>query len=349
MTNPSAEDASKEVLAQHVVPVIICGGSGTRLWPRSRPDRPKPFLQLVGDDTLFRQTLERCRRSGFAPPVIVTGEAHLSLVEEQSRDFAVREIIVEPIARHTAAAIGLAAERLDPETVMLVCPSDHKIDDQPAFAIAAIEAATRAAAGSLVCLVIPATSPDPRYGYVCAGRPIGQHSFKIARFVEKPEPEEAERLMATCDAAWNAGIFAFRAGTFIAELAIHRPLIAAALGKAVTAGTSERDQFRPDADAFAEIQAEAVDKAVMENSRHAVMVAADMGWSDVGTWNAVHAARPKDAAGNTVIGDVSLSECRNLIVDSEGPAIRCIGLENMIVVADGDQILIMPLDYRDGA
>jgi mannose-1-phosphate guanylyltransferase/mannose-1-phosphate guanylyltransferase/mannose-6-phosphate isomerase len=167
--------------------------------------------------------------------------------------------------------------------------------------------------------------------------------------VEKPALEEAERLLADCDAAWNAGIFAFGSGTFLQELAAHRPLLASTLRQAVELGGERDGLFRPDSDSFAAIPAEAVDKAVMENSRQAVMVATDMGWSDVGTWNAVHRARDKDERGNAVSGDVRLTDCRNVIVDSEGPAVRCIGLQNMIVVADRDQILIVPLDYQGDA
>lgn len=324
-----------------ITPVILCGGSGTRLWPRSRAVRPKPFLPLVGEATLFEETLARCGDPArFAAPIVVTGAAHLPHVEAQLGDAAGARIIVEPCARNTAAAIALAALRLPEDAVMLVCPSDHHIADPAAFAAAAAAAATLAHEGWLVSLGIEAKAPETGFGYLQRGEPVGHGGFKVARFVEKPDLERARGFLAAGGYAWNGGIFAFRAGTFLAELAAHRPGIAAAARAAVAAGHTEGRRFHPDPAAFAAIESESVDYAVMENTARAAMVPADMGWSDIGNWDALHAALPRDAAGNSVRGRAELVDCRNVLADSDGPRISVIGLEDVVVVVDGDEVLV---------
>jgi len=325
-----------------ITPVILCGGSGTRLWPRSRAEKPKPFLPLVGDTTLFEATVLRCAdRARFAPPVVVTGARHLDHVEAQLAGTAGAEVIVEPAARNTAAAIALAALRLPPEAVMLVCPSDHYIADRAAFVAAAEAAAGLAAQDWLVSFGIEAKSPETGFGYLKRGEPIGAGpGARVAQFVEKPDLARAERFLASGDYAWNGGIFAFRAGFFLAELERHRPAIAAAARSAVALGRADGHRFHPDAEAFAPIQSESVDYAVMENTDRAAMVPADMGWSDIGNWEALHAARARDAAGNHVSGPAELVDCRNVLVDSDGPRVSVIGLENVMIVVDGGEILV---------
>ncbi len=328
-----------------IFPVILCGGSGTRLWPRSRASKPKPFLPLVGNSTLFEATLARCSaEAGFAPPVVVTGAAHLEHVEAQLGDDPGASIIVEPSARNTAAAIALAALRLPPDAIMLICPSDHHIGDCAAFAAAATAAASLASEGWLVAFGIEAKSPETGFGYLKRGEPVGDAGFRVAAFVEKPDLERATAFLADGGYCWNGGIFAFRVKDFLAELRAFRPAIAAAAEKAVAQGDASGRRFHPDAAAFAEIESESVDYAVMENTARAAMVPADMDWSDIGNWQALHAARPRDDLGNSAAGAVELVDCRNVLVDSDGPRVSVIGLENIIVVVDGNDVMVTTAD-----
>jgi len=324
-----------------LTPVILCGGSGTRLWPRSRVSKPKPFLPLVGDTTLFQATLARCPNTGgFAPPVVVTGTAHLEHVEAQLEAGDGASIIVEPAARSTAAAIALAALRLPEDAVMLVCPSDHHIGDPEAFANAACTAAELAQEGWLVSFGIEATAPETGFGYLKRGEPIGDKGFRTAQFVEKPDLERAQRFLDEGIYAWNGGIFAFRVSDFLKELETHRPAILAAVRKAVEQGQEDGRRFHPDPEAFAAVESESVDYAVMENTQRAAMVPADMAWSDIGNWQALHVARDRDENGNAVVGDVELVDCRNVLVDSDGPRVSVIGLEDVYIVVDGNDILV---------
>ncbi len=327
--------------APAIHPVILCGGSGTRLWPRSRAVKPKPFLPLVGDSTLFEATVARCaREAGFVPPIVVTGAAHLEHVEAQLGEASGAQVIVEPSARNTAAAIALAALRLGEDDVMLVCPSDHHIADVPAFQAAAGKAAELAQQGWLVAFGIAATAPETGFGYLQRGEPIGELGFKVARFVEKPDLERAKQFLADGGYAWNGGIFAFRAGTFLEELGAHRPAILAQARAAAAAGRAEGLRFHPGAAEFSAIASESVDYAVMENTAHAAMVPASMGWSDIGNWDALLEARDRDACGNSIAGRAELIGCRNVLVESDGPRVSVIGLEDVVVVIDGDEVLV---------
>jgi len=333
-----------------ITPVILCGGSGTRLWPRSRASKPKPFLPLVGDSTLFEATVLRCAEAAhFAPPIVVTGTKHLEHVEAQL-PVAGGEVIVEPSARNTAAAIALAALRLPDDAVMLVCPSDHHIADCEAFTAAALAAGELASHDWLVSFGIEAKAPETGFGYLRRGEVIGEGpGARVAQFVEKPDVARAEQFLASGDYAWNGGIFAFRAGYFLSELERHRPAIAAAAREAAAGGREEtavhNRRFHPEPEAFARIESESVDYAVMENTDRAAMVPADMGWSDIGSWEALHAARihvgaPADGSGNHVVGPAELVDCRNVLVDTDGPRVNVIGLENVMIVVDGDEILV---------
>ncbi len=329
-----------------ITPVILCGGSGTRLWPRSRASKPKPFLPLVGEETLFEQALLRCREAAhFDPAVVVTGQAHLAHVEAQLCGLPGARVIVEPAAKNTAAAIALAALRLPEDEIMLVCPSDHHIADCEAFGAAARSAAALAAEGWLVSFGIEAKSPETGFGYLRRGDGVGGANgelggFKVAQFIEKPDLARAEQFLAEGGYAWNGGIFAFRVGTFLDELREHRPRLAEAVARAVAGGREDGHRFHPDPAAFAEVESESVDYAVMENTARAAMVPADMGWSDIGNWQALHAARPRDGAGNAVSGKAELVDCRNVLVESDGPRVSVIGLEDVIGMVDGDEILV---------
>lgn len=325
-----------------IVPVVLCGGSGTRLWPRSRKQKPKPFLSLVGDTTLFTATVLRCGRDdGFAAPTVVTGAAHLAHVEEQLPDRANTRIIVEPEGRNTAAAIALAALSLPEDAVMLVCPSDHHIGDCDAFRAAAKQAAALAAQGWLVSFGIAPTAPETGFGYLKQGAAIGEEgAFRVERFVEKPDLARAMEFLSSGQYAWNGGIFAFRAGTFLEELGRHRPLILDGVRASVAAGTADGQRFHPDAAAFASVPSESVDYAVMENTDRAAMVPAVMAWSDIGNWQALHEALERDEAGNAVDGVAELKDCSNVLVVSDGPRVSVIGASDLIVVVDGNDVLV---------
>lgn len=330
--------------SMNIVPVILCGGSGTRLWPRSRAVKPKPFLPLIGDSTLFEASLARCpMHLGFAPPVVVTGAKHLNHVEAQLSGAPGAAVIVEPAARNTAAAIALAACRLPDDALMLVCPSDHHIGRPEVFAEVACKAAALASEGWLVSFGIEASSPETGFGYLKRGDPIeGDVGYRTAQFVEKPDLERAKRFLAEGGYAWNAGIFAFRVGNFMAELSTHRPEIASKVREAVKKGAANGHHFHPDAATFADVPSASIDYAVMENTSRAAMVPADMDWSDIGNWQALHDALDRDEDDNSVrgFGKAELVDCTNVLVDSDGPRVSVIGLKNIVVVIDGNEVLV---------
>ncbi|MGB7418897.1 MAG: sugar phosphate nucleotidyltransferase [Erythrobacter sp.] len=337
-----------------ICPVILCGGSGTRLWPVSRPAHPKPFLPLVGETTLFAQTLARVADgSMFAPPTIVAGAAHRALIETALRTTR-HHLIIEPAARNTAPAIALAAARLPSDAVMLVCPSDHHIADTPAFHGAVRSAAELARQGHLVALGLRPDRPETGYGYIQRG-PALDHGYRIARFVEKPDSPTAKRYLDSGEYSWNAGIFAFRADIFLSELQAHRPLMANAVAQAVAKGREEGAGFHPDAEAFTAITGESIDYAVMENTRAAAMVPVSMGWSDIGNWSAIHDAlgvsesggdARSDSVGNSgndgniARGRADFVDCERVLAFSDGPRISVIGLEDVCIVVSGDEVLV---------
>jgi mannose-1-phosphate guanylyltransferase/mannose-6-phosphate isomerase len=323
-----------------IYPVVLCGGSGTRLWPRSRSHAPKPFLPLVDERTLFEATLGRCADAeSFAEPIVVTGVGHRGHVEAQAAGHPGTRVIVEPLARNTAPAIALAAHRLPADAVMLVCPSDHHIADAAAFREAACAAARLAEDDWLVAFGIAPTGPETGYGYIRRGAPV-DGGFQVERFVEKPDLATAERFLADGNYSWNGGIFVFKAGTFLDELRQHRPSMAEAVSAAVEAGHEDGPAFHPDAGAFAAIAPESVDYAVMENTTRAAVVPVAMGWSDIGNWQALRDARAGDAEGNRTRGEVELVDCRNVLAETDGPRISVIGLEDVAVVVDGNEVLV---------
>ena len=325
-----------------IVPVILCGGSGTRLWPRSRKARPKPFLPLLGERSLFQQTCDRFSQApGFAAPIIVAGEAHRALIEQQLGEDSQARIVVEPAARNTAPAIALAAHLLESDDIMLVCPSDHHIANTDHFRDAAQAAARLASQGWLVSLGIAPGRPETGYGYLKRGEAL-ETGFRTERFVEKPDIEQAEAYLADGGYLWNAGIFAFSAGFFLEELALHRPDMAALVAASANGAPSAGRAIHPQAEAFAQIAGESVDYAVMEATDRAALVDADIGWSDIGNWQALREARADsaDANGNMAHGTADLIDCANVMVESDGPRVSVVGLDNIIVVVDGDEVLV---------
>ena len=331
-----------------VHPVILCGGSGTRLWPVSRKVSPKPFLPLVGEETLFEQAVTRVAGDDrFAPPLVVAGAQHADLVTAQLGDASGARLVIEPKAKNTAPAIALAAALLPEDAVMLVCPSDHHIADPAAFRAAALAAAALAREDWLVSFGIAASRPETGYGYLQRGEPLAG-GYAIRRFVEKPDLTRAAEYLASGDYSWNGGIFAFRAGHLLAELAAHRPEMARLVAEAVAAGGWDDARFHPAAAPFARIEGDSIDYAVMENTARAAMVPADMGWSDIGNWAALAdaLAGEADASGNVVRGTVDLAACRNVFARSDGPRVSAVGLEDVCIIVTGDEVLVTT---REGA
>lgn len=330
-------------------PVILCGGSGTRLWPLSRPAMPKPFLPLVGEETLFEQALGRVAGDDrFAPPMVVAGAAHGDLITAQLGDTPGARLVVEPCARNTAPAIALAAALLPADAVMLVCPSDHHIADPAAFRAAALAAAELARQDYLVSFGIAADRPETGYGYLERGEPV-PGGFAIRRFVEKPDLATAEAYLASGNFSWNGGIFAFRAGHLLDELAAYRPAMAQLVAEAVAGGRDEGPRFYPAAEPFAAIDGDSIDYAVMENTARAAMVPASMGWSDIGNWAALAdaLADQADAAGNVVRGGtVDLAACKGVFALTDGPRISALGIEDVCIIVSGNEVLVTT---RDGA
>ena len=326
-------------------PVILSGGSGTRLWPRSRKARPKPFLPLLGERTLFEETLDRVADGArYARPIVVAGAAHVPLIEEQASGGV--DLIVEPAPRNTAPAIALAAHRLGKDAVMLVCPSDHHIADRDAFARGVEDAAELASEGHLVAFGIMPTRPETGYGYIRQGEARGP-GYLVDAFVEKPDEARAKSYLESGDYVWNGGIFAFRAGDFLDELARHRPGMAAAVADAVASGREEGGRFHPNRTLFKAAQSDSIDYAVMERTDRAAVVAADMGWSDIGSWSSLAEARPCDEAGNTtgaLGGRADLVDCRNVLVETDGPRVSAIGLTDIVIVVDGNEVLVTTRD-----
>lgn len=321
-----------------ITPVILCGGGGTRLWPRSRRDRPKPFLPLLGERTLFQQTLDRVSDAAlFNPAIIVAGAAHVDFIREQAGGEGT--LIVEPAGRNTAPAIALAAQTLPGDAVMLVCPSDHYIADQAAFRESVERAADLARSDWLVSIGIEATAPETGYGYIRRGDPLGS-GHRIDQFVEKPDAGTARQFLDDGGYVWNGGIFAFRAGVFLKELEKFRLDLARSVARSMD-GVGSGNTVHPEAGEFQAIAGESVDYAVMENTDRAAVVSADMGWSDIGSWDALQAVRPRDENGNHISGGpAELRGCRNVMVESDGRRVSVIGLEDIVVVVDGDEVLV---------
>jgi mannose-1-phosphate guanylyltransferase/mannose-1-phosphate guanylyltransferase/mannose-6-phosphate isomerase len=323
-------------------PVILCGGSGTRLWPVSRKAVPKPFLPLVSEETLFEQAVRRVAGDDrFAAPMVVAGAAHADLITAQLGQTPGARLVIEPAAKNTAPAIALAAALLPEDAVMLVCPSDHHIADSAAFRAAALAAAALAREDWLVSFGIAADRPETGYGYLRRGEPLAG-GYAIRQFVEKPDLERAREYLASGEYSWNGGIFAFRAGHLLAELAAHRPEMARRVAEAVAGGKEEGARFHPAPEPFAAIEGDSIDYAVMENTARAAMVPADMGWSDIGNWAALAdaLAGEADAGGNVARGRVDLAACRDVFATTDGPRISAVGLEGVCIIVSGGEVLV---------
>jgi len=326
-----------------ITPVILSGGSGTRLWPMSKLDRPKQFLPLVGEETMFEATLARCAdRARFGPPIIVANLRHADLIEEQLAG-AEATLILEPVARNTAPAIALAALTAAPDAHLLVMPSDHVIGKPDAFAAAVDTARAIVDGGWLVTFGIKPDGPETGYGYIAVGRALDAGVYSVQRFVEKPDRATAEAMVAAGDHVWNGGIFLFRADAYLNALERHAPAMLAAVRASLLAAVRDGVRVLPCAEAFAASPSDSIDYAVMERAQKVAVVPVAMGWSDVGSWDALHAIGA-DADGHAHAssngGDVIAIDTHNCLLRSDGLRIAAIGVSDLIVVATGDTVMI---------
>ena len=322
-----------------IVPVILSGGSGTRLWPMSREERPKQFLKLTGDRTMFQLTLDRVS-NGFAPPIIVANARHADMIEDQL-EARQAVLILEPAARNTAPAIALAALVAAPTDMLLVMPSDHIIGDEGAFYEAIAAARPLVDRGWLATFGITPDGPETGYGYIRMGEEVAPGAYRVVHFVEKPSQATAEAMLQQGNHAWNAGIFLFRADAYLRALGEFAPGALSAARDALDLAVRTGRQIRPDAAAFETAPANSIDYAVMEHADRVAVVPVSMGWSDIGSWDALHTVN-RNAAGDSHVGDILAIDTANCLFHSDGIRIAAIGVSDLVVVASGDSVLIVP-------
>lgn len=339
-------------MAAKIYPVILSGGSGTRLWPQSRTSYPKQFLPLVSNQSLLQETAQRVSDSAsFAPPMMVCNEEHRFLVAEQLREIGIQpsHIVLEPIARNTAPAVAAAASLLaakDPDALMLVLPSDHMIEDGARFRKDVATAANAAADGALVTFGIKPTRPETGYGYISGGAPLAGSDgcLKVESFVEKPDLQTAEGYLKDGTYFWNSGMFLFAASAFLEECERFEPDILKGAAAAVADAETDLDFLRLAMAPFTAVPSKSIDYAVMEHTSLAAVVPADIGWNDVGSWASLWEIGDKDADGNVIKGDSLAIDTRNSFISSDGPLVTVLGVEDLTVVATMDAVLVLPLD-----
>ena len=327
-----------------ITPVILSGGSGTRLWPMSTPERPKQFLPLTNALTMFQLTARRTTHAGkFAPPIIVASKRHAELIELQLAqvDIDPGAIILEPCARNTAPAIALAALEAG-QAPLLVMPSDHVIADEDAFMRAIDAALPLLDDGRLVTFGITPTGPETGYGYVQSGARLKDGVWHVARFVEKPDRVRAEAMIGSGDHYWNGGIFLFRADKYLDALSTYAPEMLSAAQASLAGAKRVGKRIMPDETCFAACPSNSIDYAVMERAERVAVVPVSMGWSDVGSWDALHELGVKDAASNCLKGEIRLINANRNLIHSDGLRISVSGVNDLIIVASGNEVMILP-------
>ncbi|MEZ5545308.1 MAG: mannose-1-phosphate guanylyltransferase/mannose-6-phosphate isomerase [Lysobacteraceae bacterium] len=331
-----------------MIPVILSGGSGTRLWPLSREAYPKQFLALTGDDSMLQATFKRVAPLASAAPLVVANEEHRFMVAQQLREIGCTPsaILLEPVGRNTAPAIAVAALKAmehGEDPLLLVLPSDHVIADAAAFREAVNSAVKAAEAGALVTFGIVPTAPETGYGYIRA-EDGGEGVRKVAQFVEKPDAATAEKYLVRGGYFWNSGMFLFRASVYLAELETHCPAIFASSREALTKAKVDADFVRLDKAAFAACPSDSIDYAVMENTAAAAVLPMSVGWNDVGSWSALWEVAQQDGDGNAHHGDVLARDCRNTLAWADHRLVALLGLDNVVVVDTDDAVLVAHKD-----
>jgi mannose-1-phosphate guanylyltransferase/mannose-6-phosphate isomerase len=340
-------------MSSQLIPVLMCGGAGTRLWPVSRESMPKQFVPLVGDRSTFQQTLMRISDPAmFARPIVITSTDFRFIVAEQLREIGIAaDIVLEPMRRDSGPAVAVAAvlaERRDPQAAVLVLAADHIVRKPEEFIAACRNAAAAAVKGHIVTFGIRPTAPATSYGYIRPGAKLnGAAALSVEAFVEKPDAATAARYVAE-NYLWNSGNFMFRADVMLDEITKFEPAMAEAARAAVAELTQDLDFRRLAPEPFARAPKKSIDYAVMERTKLAVVVQADMGWSDVGSWDAVWDNLEHDAAGNAVSGQAVVLDSRNSLVRSDdGVLTAVIGLDNAIVITTGDAVLVAARDKAE--
>ncbi|MCW5713352.1 MAG: mannose-1-phosphate guanylyltransferase/mannose-6-phosphate isomerase [Bauldia sp.] len=329
-----------------VIPVILSGGTGTRLWPVSRQSFPKQFLRIAGDRTMLQAAALRGRGSLFGPLTVIANVEHRFAIAEQLRAIGIEDarIILEPFGRNTAPAVAvaaLAAAEADPDALILVMPSDHVIADAAAFHAAVAAGAEAAAGGAMVLFGIPPTRPETGYGYIRSGAPLPGHPgiLAVEAFIEKPDGPKAQAYLAA-GYLWNSGIFLLPVRGVIEALGAFAPVVLDAARAALAGARNDLDFTRLDAEAFAASPSISIDYAVMEKTPRAAVLPGDFGWSDAGTWSSLWEIAAHDDDGNVVVGEGVALNTRNSYLRSEGPLVATVGVENLVVVATGDAVLV---------
>ncbi|HAL1684625.1 TPA: mannose-1-phosphate guanylyltransferase/mannose-6-phosphate isomerase [Escherichia coli] len=332
-----------------IIPIIMAGGSGTRLWPLSRSLYPKQFLSLINENSLLQETLKRLDGLNCLPPVIVSNNEHRFIVAEQLRQFGVDDfqIILEPVGRNTAPAVALAALKsleLHGDHHMLVLAADHAIQDIEAFHAAVLAAEQESVDNKLVTFGIVPTKPETGYGYIKKGEQVKNSVFKVNSFVEKPDLETAKNYLEQKCYLWNSGMFMFKASVYLDELKKFRPDILAACKESLSSASTDLDFIRLNSNVFAECPDESIDYAVMEKTQDCVVIPLDADWSDIGSWTSLWEISEKDEHENVSHGDVINYNSRNNYIYSEGSLISTVGVNNLIIVQTKDALLVAQQD-----
>ncbi|THD42669.1 MAG: mannose-1-phosphate guanylyltransferase/mannose-6-phosphate isomerase [Bradyrhizobium sp.] len=338
-------------MSRKILPIVMCGGAGTRVWPESRESMPKQFIPLIGQSSTFQQSIQRVDGPLFDTPIVVTNREYRFLVREQLEEIgAAAMIVLEPTRRDSGPAVALAAEiaaRRDPQTIVAVFAADHVVLDQPGFLATCALAAEAAAAGSIVTLGVKPSEPAIGYGYIRPGAPLGKSGARrVEAFVEKPDLAVAERYVAE-GYLWNSGNFFFRADVMLEELNAFEPEMVAAAAAALDGAKDDLGFLALDKAGFERAPKKSIDYAVMERTARAAVVPADIGWSDVGNWDAVWKLSPQDESGNAILGDGVTLDAKNVHIRSPELLTAVIGVDNIAVVATQDAVLVLGRDQGD--
>lgn len=332
-----------------LIPVLLSGGVGSRLWPVSREAHPKQFLPLAGELSMLQETLRRTSGLEESAPLVVCNEEHRFMVAEQLRqvDLAASALILEPEGRNTAPAVALAAVqalRSDPDALLLVLPADHVIQNVAAFVAAVEKAIPSAQRGKLMTFGVVPTAPETGYGYIKCGAALEEDLYDLERFVEKPDAATAQAYVESGNYLWNSGMFLLRAATYLEELGKYSPDMLEACRRAMAQARTDMDFVRPDPEQFAACPSDSIDYAVMEKTDRGGVVSLDCGWSDVGAWSALWDVAQRDSQGNVSKGDVMLDNCTDSYFRSESRLVAATGVENLVVVETADAILVADRD-----